>query len=116
MPSDSNRKEPSSPEAIQKALTSGVPLGRWKEGLMFDGISPTPGLKSASNWFPRTEAVGPDEIRIIFMGTSPSLRPGQMNTSILVQLGNGDNFVFDIGEGAIANYVAAGMSLNELDK
>ncbi len=116
MPSDSNRKEPSSPEAIQKALTSGVPLGRWKEGLMFDGISPTPGLKSASNWFPRTEAVGPDEIRIIFMGTSPSLRPGQMNTSILVQLGNGDNFVFDIGEGAIANYVAADMSLNELDK
>ena len=97
MSSDSTRKENSSPEAIQKALSAGVPLGRWKEGLLFDGINPTPGLKSASNWFPRTEALGPEEIRIIFMGTSPTIRPGQMNTSVLVQLGNGDNFVFDPG-------------------
>ena len=29
----------------------------------------------------------------------PFIRPGQMNTSIFVQLGNGDNFVFDLGEG-----------------
>ena len=88
-------------------------MGRWKEGLLFDGIAPTPGLKSAANWFPRTEKVGPDEIRIIFMGTSPMIRPGQMNTSILVQLGNGENFVLDLGEGSIANYIASGIALNE---
>jgi ribonuclease Z len=113
--SDGPRK-PSSPEDIKRALTSGVPMGRWQEGLLFDGIAPTPGLKSASNWFPRTEQVGPDEIRIIFMGTAPFIRPGQMNTSILVQLGNGQNFVFDLGEGSIANYIAGGLALNELDK
>ena len=109
-------QEPSSAEDIQNALTGGVPLGRWKEGLLFDGISPQPWLKSAANWFPNTEDVQPDEMRIIFMGTSPSIRPGQMNTSILVQLGNGENFVFDLGEGSIANYVASGIALNEIDK
>ena len=116
MTDDSTKRPPSSPEDIQNALSGGVPLGRWKEGLMFEGINPTPGLKSASNWFPRTETIGPDEIRIIFMGTAPFIRPGQMNTSILIQLGNGENFVFDIGEGSIANYIAAGLALNELDK
>ena len=83
---------------------------------MFDGINPTPGLMSASNWFPRTETVGPDELRITFMGTAPFIRPGQMNTSVFIELGNGDNFVFDIGEGSVANYIAAGLALNELDK
>jgi ribonuclease Z len=114
--SDDKKRKPSSPEDIEAALTGGVPMGRWNEGLLFEGIEPTPGLQSASNWFPRTETLGPDEIRIIFMGTAPFIRPGQMNTSILIQLGDGQNFVFDIGEGSVANYIAAGMALNELDK
>jgi ribonuclease BN (tRNA processing enzyme) len=101
---------------LQAALTGGVPLGRWKEGLMFQGINPTPGLKSASNWFPRSETVGPDEMRITFMGSAPFIRPGQMNTSILVELGNGEKIIFDIGEGSVANYISAGHALNELDK
>jgi ribonuclease BN (tRNA processing enzyme) len=109
-------QEPSSPEEIKAGLSGGVPMGRWKEGLLFEGISPQPHLKSAANWFPNTEEIQPEEMRVIFMGTSPSIRPGQMNTSILVQLGNGENFVFDIGEGAIANYPAAGIALNQIDK
>jgi len=116
MTDESSQPPVSSPEDIQSALTGGVPMERWKEGLMFEGINPTPGLKSASNWFPRTETIGPDEIRVIFMGTAPFIRPGQMNTSILIQLGNGENFIFDLGEGSIANYIAAGLALNELDK
>jgi len=115
--SDKDEKlQPSSPEKIQRALSGGVPMGRWKEGLLFEGIEPTPGIKSAANWFPRTETLGSDEMRIIFMGTAPFIRPGQMNTSIFVQLGNGENFVFDIGEGSVANYIAGGFALNELDK
>jgi glyoxylase-like metal-dependent hydrolase (beta-lactamase superfamily II) len=116
MSDDTTRRPQSSPEDIQNALYGGVPMGRWKEGLLFEGIEPTPGLKSAANWFPRTEKIGPDEIRIIFMGTSPMIRPGQMNTSILIQLGNGENFVFDMGEGSVANYIASGIALNEIDK
>ena len=106
--------EPSSPEDIQSALLGGVPNGRWKEGLMFEGISPQPWLQSAANWFPGTEEVQPEEMRITFMGTAPLLRPGQMNTSVFVELGNGDNFIFDIGEGSVANYQAARIALNEL--
>jgi ribonuclease Z len=111
-----NDPKMSSPEEAQALLTGGVPMGRWKEGQLFEGISPTPGLLSAANWFPKTEPIGPDEIRVIFMGTSPMIRPGQANTSIFVQLGNGENFIFDLGEGSIANYIAGGFALNELDK
>ena len=109
-------KEPSSPEDIQKALSGGVPSGRWKEGLLFEGIEPMPWLKSAANWFPNTEEVQPNEMRIHFMGTAPMIRPGQMNTSIYVMLGNGDSFAFDVGEGSPANYVASGIALNEIKK
>ena len=111
----------SSKEDVMKVLMGGVknPTGEeelWKEGLLFDGVEPMPWLVSAANWFPRTEKVQPNEMRITFMGTSPVIRPGQMNTSIFVELGNGDNFIFDIGEGSIANYAAAGLALNELTK
>ncbi|GEM81433.1 guanitoxin biosynthesis MBL fold metallo-hydrolase GntH [Vibrio superstes] len=112
----------SSPEEIMAVLGGGVKNDlqtgeeMWKEGLMFEGIEPMDHLKSAANWYPRTEEVQPNEMRVTFMGTSPILRPGQMNTSIYVELGNGDSFVFDIGEGSIANYVASGIALNELDK
>jgi hypothetical protein len=88
---------------MKEVATGGVPMGRWKEGLLFEGISPQPWLKSAANWFPGTEEVQPQEMRITFMGTAPMLRPGQMNTSIYVELGNGDTFIFDMGEGAVAN-------------
>lgn len=109
-------QEPSSEQDMTAALTGGVPGGRWKEGLLFEGISPQPWLKSAANWFPGTEEVQPNEMRVTFMGTSPMIRPGQMNTSIYVELGNGDNFIFDLGEGSVANYVAARVALNEMKR
>ncbi|TNF89779.1 MAG: MBL fold metallo-hydrolase, partial [Gammaproteobacteria bacterium] len=49
-------------------------MGRWKEGLLFEGISPQPWLTSAANWFPGAEDVQPHEMRITFMGTSPTIR------------------------------------------
>lgn len=111
----------SSPQEIMRVLTGGVknPTGKqelWKEGLMFDGVEPMAHMVSAANWFPGTEKVQPNEMRVTFMGTSPIIRPGQANTSIYVELGNGENFVFDMGEGAIANYLAAGIALNQLTK
>jgi len=103
------------PEILRQVATGGMPLGRWKEGLMFEGIEPMPWLKSAANWYPGTEELQPDEMRIIFMGTSPTIRPGQMNTSIYVELGNGNTFVFEIGEGSVANYLASGIPLNQIN-
>lgn len=107
-------QEPSSEADMKAALSGGVPMGRWKEGLLYEGVKPMPWLKSAANWFPGTEDIQPNEMRVTFMGTSPMIRPGQMNTSIYVELGNGDNFVFDLGEGSIANYVASRVALNQI--
>lgn len=73
-------QSPSSKADIEAALTGGVPMGRWKEGLLFEGVRPMPWLKSADNWFPGIEEVQPNEMRVTFMGTAPNIRPGQMNT------------------------------------
>ena len=112
---DWKKERTSDPEILKRLLMGGVPGGRWKEGLMFAGIEPMPWLKSAANWMPNTEEVHPDEIRITFMGSSPVIRPGQANTSIYLELGNGDTFIFDIGEGSLANYSACRLSLNQLN-
>ena len=82
---------------------------------MFDGIEPMPWLKSAAIWLPGEEKVQPDEVRVTFMGSSPIPRPGQMGTSVYVELGNGDDFIFDMGPGSIANYLAAGIPLNQIN-
>ena len=103
------------PKILREIATGGTSMGRWKEGLTFDGVAPMPWLKSAANWFPRAEEVQPDEIRVTFMGSSPLPRPGQMGTSVYVELGNGDSFIFDMGPGSIANYLAAGVPLNRLN-
>lgn len=102
-------------DKLARIATGGQPLGRWTEGLMFDGIAPMPWLKSAVNWYPKTETVQPDEMRVTFMGTSPLPRPGQMGTSIYVELGNGTNFIFDFGPGAVANYLASGVPLQKIN-
>ena len=51
------------PLVLKEIATAGQPMGRWKEGLMFDGVAPMPWMKSAANWFPGTEEVQPDEIQ-----------------------------------------------------
>ena len=38
-----------------------------------------------------------------------------MGTSVYVELGNGHNFIFDMGPGSIANYLAAGVPLNRMN-
>ena len=103
------------PEVVSKMLAAGKPSGNAKEGLMFQGLSPQPWLKDIANWFPGKEEVQPNEMRVTFMGTSPLQRPAQFGTSIFVELGNGDSFIFDFGPVAIANYMAAGVPINRIN-
>jgi ribonuclease Z len=103
------------PEVFKQLATGGKPMGRWTEGLTFEGIEPMPWLKSAANWTPGSEEVQPDEIRVTFMGSSPVPRPGQMGTSVYIELGNGDNFIFDMGPGSVANYLSSGIPFNQLN-
>ncbi len=59
------------------------------------------------HYFPNTETLGAEEMRIIALGTGrPFLRPAQANAGWLVELGNGDKFMFDFGFGTQTNFSA----------
>lgn len=59
------------------------------------------------HYFPNTEALAADEMRVIALGTGrPFVRRAQANCSWLVELGNGDNFIIDFGSGSQANFTA----------
>ncbi len=51
-------------------------------------------------YFPNTEPLAANEMRIIALGTGrPFVRPAQANAGWLIELGNGDKFMFDFGFG-----------------
>lgn len=59
------------------------------------------------HYFPNTETLAADEMRITALGTGrPFLRPAQANAGWLVELGNGDKFMFDFGFGTQMNFSA----------
>lgn len=59
------------------------------------------------HYYPNTEPLAPDEMRIIALGTGrPFVRRGQANCSWLIELGNGDKFIMDFGSGSQSNFTA----------
>ncbi len=68
-------------------------------------------------YYPGTEELGPEEIRVIAAGTGmPSARRSQAATCFLVELGNGDKLLFDIGSGSHANLQALMIPSDYLNK
>ena len=68
-------------------------------------------------YYPGTEALSKDEIRVVACGTGmPAARRGQAATCFLVETGNGDKFIFDIGSGSMANLAALMIPYEFLDK
>ena len=68
-------------------------------------------------YYPGTEELGSNEIRLIACGTGmPAARLGQAATCWLVEVGNGDKFLFDIGTGSMANAAALMIPYDFLDK
>jgi ribonuclease Z len=81
-----------------------------------DEISPT---KSRDRDFysPNSEDLGPDEMRLTACGTGmPTARPKQAASCWLLELGNGDKFIFDIGTGSAERIAAMQIPYNFLDK
>lgn len=69
------------------------------------------------NYFPNTESLGVDEMRVTSLGTgSPNFRRSQASAAWLVELGNGEKFLFDIGTGSLANLGALEIPYSYLDK
>lgn len=63
--------------------------------------------KQRDQYYPGTEDIKPDEMRITALGTGrPFVRRSQANTSWLVELGNGEIFMFDFGSGSQMNFTA----------
>ena len=80
-------------------------------------ISPTKALANRDMYFPGTEDLKPDEMRITALGTgTPSARPKQAAACFLVELGNGDKFLFDIGSGSHERIAAQKIPYDYLDK
>lgn len=68
-------------------------------------------------YVPGTETLGPDEMRVIALGTGmPAIMRRQAAASFLVQLGNGENFIFDMGTGSLSNLTQLQIPWNTLDK
>ncbi len=80
-------------------------------GLLFAAESP-PKLspvkaRPRDAYFPNSEDLGRNEMRVIACGTGmPTARPSQAAACFLVELGNGDKFLFDLGAGS-AERIAA---------
>jgi ribonuclease Z len=66
---------------------------------------------------PNSETLKSDEIRVIALGTGmPTPRPFQAAACFLMELGNGDKFIFDIGDGSVERMFALQIPTAFLDK
>ncbi len=62
---------------------------------------------------PNSEDLAPDEMRLIACGTGmPTARPKQAASCWLLELGNGDKFLFDIGTGSNERIAALQIPYN----
>ena len=86
-----------------------LPLGRTSSSIN-DGKYP-------ASYFPNTEKLGSEEMRIIALGTGmPNQTRKSVSISYLVELGNGDKFLFDLGSGMLANLFSLRPDFSKLDK
>jgi len=79
--------------------------------------SPVKALQTREVYYPGTEDLAADEMRVIACGTGmPNARPKQAAACFLVELGNGDKFLFDIGSGSAERISALKIPYDYLDK
>jgi ribonuclease Z len=66
---------------------------------------------------PNSENLRPNEMRVIACGTGmPTTRAAQATACFLVELGNGDKFIFDIGTGSAERISSLQIPCDCLDK
>jgi ribonuclease Z len=86
-----------------------VPRGRVATAIV-DGVYP-------ASYFPNTELLGADEMRITALGTGmPNATRAAASISYFVELGNGDKFLFDVGTGSVANLFSLRPDFSRIDK
>ena len=94
---------------------SGKPLTKTPVIVKKEGIS----LKNyPEHYDPAKESLADNEMRITVLGSGgpAPVRRAQAASGYLVELGNGDNFIFDIGPGTSGNLYSMGVHPALLDK
>ncbi len=95
--------------AGQAAAQDNLPRGRTASPIK-DGNYP-------ASYFPNTELLGKGEMRITALGTGmPNQTKRAVSISYLVELGNGDKFLFDVGSGAMNNLFSLRPDFSKIDK
>jgi len=80
-------------------------------------LQDTTAKKYSRSFFPNTEQLAANEMRITALGTGmPTVAYDQASASFLVELGNGDKFLFDFGNGAMNSLAALQVDYSETDK
>lgn len=93
---------------ISSTIMAGESTQKW---------SPTQPYPSQSVYYPGTEALGKEEMRVIACGTGmPQPRLKQAGSCFLVELGNGDKFIFDMGKGSTERLAALAIPTDQLNK
>ena len=108
-----SKTELKSDEHVAKNPYGGVPSG----GITLPPYyRPTPYLVSNNIYYPGQEQIGPDEMRISFIGSTPiPVTRAQAGTCIMVELGNGKRFFFDFGSGCMRNIIAMAVPLQTVN-
>jgi ribonuclease Z len=102
---------------VATALAAAYVLGRSGESTAVAQTSPTGTVDDRDVYYPGTEELAPDEMRVVALGTGmPSPRPKQAAACFLVELGNGDKFIFDIGAGCHERLAAQKIPYDFIDK
>jgi ribonuclease Z len=98
-------------------MLASVALGVMSFQVLAQDVSPTKPFKDRDTYYPNTEALAKDEMRVIACGTGmPTTRAAQAAACFLVELGNGDKFIFDIGSGSAERLSSLQIPYDFLDK
>jgi ribonuclease Z len=99
---------------------TGKEISLVKKAMATGAEPPASSVKSISErdvYYPGSEDLAADEMRVIACGTGmPNARPKQAAACWLVELGNGDKFLFDIGSGSSERLSALKIPYDYLDK
>jgi ribonuclease Z len=105
-------------KAVKLGLTALVSLTS-SLTLAAGGVVPGPNSVAPDRYayYPGTEVLAEEEIRVTACGTGmPAARHAQAATCFLVETGNGDKLIFDIGTGSMANLAAYMIPYQYLNK
>ena len=98
------------------SVGTGLPWSSTAQAEPATEVSPVKS-RERDTYYPNSEDLKPDEMRVIACGTGmPTTRAAQAAACFLVELGNGDKFLFDIGSGSAERISSLQIPYNYLDK